>query len=171
MTERGKPNKLRVTTFEEIPYARLPALLEARGVEALQRKFAGLTPSHYTEFLPELPRAYENASLCISPALPCVGEQEIPCSCTLDDFELVLLDFGVQKALYYFGTWDSGLAAAYGPSRPMRESGGLWLPENYFEAKTTQEAAKDLAAMLICDNTMADVPYEVIQTALEGTKV
>lgn len=170
VTERGKPNKLRVTAFEEISYARLPALLEARGVEALQRKYAGLTPSHYTEFVPELPRAYENASLCISPALPCVGRQEIPCTCTLDDFELVLLDFGVQKALYYSGTWDGGLAAAYGSSRPIQESGEFWLPENYFEAKSTQEAAKDLAAMLICDNTMADVPYEAIQAALEGAE-
>ena len=171
VTERGKPNKLRVTAFEEISYARLPALLESRGVETLQRKFAGLTPSHYTEYLPELERAYENASLCISPALPCVGEQKIPCSCKLDDFELWLFDYGVQKSLYYSGTWDSGLAAAYGPSRPIRESGELWLPENYFETKTTQEAAKDLAAMLICENTMADVPYEAIQAALEGTKV
>ena len=171
LTQRGRRGDMHVTAVEEISYARLPALLEARGVKALQQLFAGLTQSNYKDYLWRMGDLLFDLNrispVHISSALPMVSEQKIPCTSDLIGFELTLLDYGVQKALYYHFTWED---EDPGPRDPHSVDGGFCLAENFFEIRTTQEAAQDLSAMLRDHLYWAgvDIPPEVIQAALDG---
>ncbi|MBQ5987079.1 MAG: hypothetical protein IJL59_07415, partial [Clostridia bacterium] len=147
VTVRGRPDKLQVTAFKEITYARMHALLEARGIEALQERFRDLSLMNFRSFMKELPFPWRR-SLCLAESVIGHGDFYARSRRTMpskipdghDSFSMQLVDYGFQKAIE--------IDARYHDKRPIDYDDVIWLPENFFEDKTPAQAARDVEQIL-----------------------